>query len=144
MSESIIHTHTSSLLEERRQGRGVKKRKRRELKRGRGKGKHVLPTISIYMFQEDESKCDMDVRPHREDILCSLIRTGKAARKWCRYRLAVSLKCKFKRPFLTSRARKTTWWRFGTYLASRCTYASAFSFHLMAFIKQVCLLCRAK
>lgn len=43
---------------------GVKKRKRRELKRGRGKGKHVLATISIYMFHGDESECDTDVRPH--------------------------------------------------------------------------------
>lgn len=140
----INNSHSYIFLTGRAEEReGVKKRKRRELRRRRGKEKHVLPTVSIYMFREDESKCDPDVRPHWEDVLCSLSRTGKAAWKWCLYHLAVSFKCKFKQPFFTSCARKTTRHQFGPYLTNRRTYASAFSFHPMEFIEQVRLLRRA-
>lgn len=81
MSESIIQTHTSSLLEEGggggkgewEGGREEKERKEgiKDGERERWKGKCVLASISIYMFHEDESKCDMDV------MLCYLRRHFK-------------------------------------------------------------------
>lgn len=67
MSESIIQTHTSSLLEEggQRRMRGREGKERKEGIKGgeveRQRGKCVLASISIYMFHKDESEWDMDV-----------------------------------------------------------------------------------
>lgn len=72
MSESIIQTHTSSLLEEggqRRIGGREGKRERGELKMGRGRDRKENVSWAPYQsicYHEDESKYDMGA------ILCFL------------------------------------------------------------------------
>lgn len=128
MSESIIQTHTSSLLEEagwgmregaKENGReGGKRGKKEGIKDGeRGRERKMCPDFHInlqYMFRGDESKCDMDVmlRYFRGHFKC-IYQEGWNGFKMAPLSLGSKQNCIFKKlgffgVFLTY-ARKPAW-----------------------------------